>query len=645
MSDVSGVALRVAVNVGVVLAVAATAAAQSGPIRVAMAYRGAWGYGPATGVAVTDGLVLFGAGAMLQVAKSSPPDEMEVIGDLLLRGVIRDIEVIGHHAVVVTTLPGVQVVDVSNAMDPRLVGFLDVAWSGRAVAVGGSGWVAVAAGDDGLRLVSVSDPRSPEALGALTGIGEAREVEVRGSHAFLAAGEHLRVVDVSDKLDPIPVGDLETASRAVDVAFSGEHLALIDTSWPNPWGFPVSGLTMVDVSEPDQPSVLGSVSVFDVWYGVVVVDNWGILVGSTEVYDLSDPGDPRLEEEWWHLGIRNVPAVGGDVAFEANDYVGLRALDVSSLPWLGEISAVPTPWRSNQVAVGGGHAYVLAEDDQMRVLEVASGGKAAEVAALTMPGASLPVAEGSTLYLVEDRENLQTWDIGASPVPDYLGEIHFELSHGIRGYDIDSGRAYVAASYGGMKIVDVSDPSRPTELGSHPELAICVAASGDIAVSIGNAPTGADLLLRVHDVSDPSHPTVLGSVRVDMAGCYGLVMAGPSTAYLADIYQLHAFDLSQPSQPEVVWSTEVPGPHGGKRVWLELMDRLDVLVMVVRHDRIHLFDITEPTAPFLVQALETAWPATDVGVQGSVLAVAEERRLEVFDVSTAGGIRRDTVAR
>jgi hypothetical protein len=81
----------------------------------------------------------------------------------------------------------------------------------------------------------------------------------------------------------------------------------------------------------------------------------------------------------------------------------------------------------------------------------------------------------------------------------------------------------------GLRVIDVSDPAHPTEVGFYdtPGYARGVAVSGPYAY-VADGGSG----LRVIDVSDPAHPTEVGFY--DTPGyAYGVAVSGPY-AYVAD---------------------------------------------------------------------------------------------------------------
>jgi hypothetical protein len=102
---------------------------------------------------------------------------------------------------------------------------------------------------------------------------------------------------------------------------------------------------------------------------------------------------------------------------------------------------------------------------------------------------------------------------------------------------VSGSTAYVADGRGGLRVVDVSDPANPTEVGAYdtPGRAGGVAVSGSTAY-VADGDGG----LRVVDVSDPANPTEVGAYYTPgRAGGVAVASSDPeghTYAYVADEY-------------------------------------------------------------------------------------------------------------
>lgn len=131
-----------------------------------------------------------------------------------------------------------------------------------------------------------------------------------------------------------------------------------------------------------------------------------------------------------------------------------------------------------------------------------------------------------------------------------------ELTGSAHAVAIGNGLAYVAASRGGLQVVDLSDPSAPALLGAVRSdgevLGVAIGADDTLVMAAGSA----GLLLA--DASDPRAPAVVGEL---FTGGYarGVQVVG-SMAYFADSWGgLRLVDISEPSEPRLVGTMPTAG--------------------------------------------------------------------------------------
>jgi len=173
--------------------------------------------------------------------------------------------------------------------------------------------------------------------------------------------------------------------------------------------------------------------------------------------------------------------------------------------------------------------------------------------------------------------------------------------------------AYVADWGGSLRVVDISDPFSPTEVGFYdtPEWISSVAVAGDYAYV-------ADYLagLRMVDVSDPASPTEVGFY--DMPGyARGVAIAG-DYAYVADEWSgLRVVDVSDPASPTEVGFYDMLGWAYGVAV------TGDYAYVADRDGGLRVVDVSDPASPTEVGSCDTPGYARDVAVAGNYAYVAD----------------------
>jgi hypothetical protein len=147
-------------------------------------------------------------------------------------------------------------------------------------------------------------------------------------------------------------------------------------------------------------------------------------------------------------------------------------------------------------------------------------------------------------------QRLMVVDIADPTQPNLLGESP-PLPNRVRDIAVNGSTAYVA--YGtGLAVVDVSDPAHPALVGEYQEppdprdtqtvreIAMHVQASADVYL------LGSDDRLRVVEVSEPSKPTLLSAVSEPNGA---MVVSGNNVYLATDGAGVHVIDVSQGLAP------------------------------------------------------------------------------------------------
>gem|GEM_PF-1040669 len=212
------------------------------------------------------------------------------------------------------------------------------------VFAGADGTCTITASNSGFSAQSIGTVRSftPTALSFLAIPGYANNVDVSGRYAYVAAGEAgLVVVDVANPRVPVIVGTVDTPGNADDVKVVGNLAYVADGP---------SGLQIVDVSNPAAPVILGAVDTPGDAQDVAVHGNLALVAdgpGGVQVIDVSAPAHPVL--------IRTVPPPAGSFSFDARgvDFESDRAVVVGGVDGSSDFfGVIDLRGGSNAVLVG-----------------------------------------------------------------------------------------------------------------------------------------------------------------------------------------------------------------------------------------------------------------------------------------------------
>jgi hypothetical protein len=234
--------------------------------------------------------------------------------------------------------------------------------------------------------------------------------------------------------------------------------------------------------------------------------------------------------------------------------------------------------------------------------------------AVAVQGNYAYVGVGLQLVVLDVTNPVTPSEVGATaPFPYFVEDI---AASGTMGY--------VAAGGAGLRVVDISDPANPIELGAwdSPGYAEGVAVAGDSAY-LADGPYG----LWTIDVADPTNPKPVGSLY-DMNYAFEAVVSGNYAYIAAAGAGLLVADVSDPAHPVEVGALDTPGYAQGIAVAGEIAYIADAW------EGLQIADVSDPANPSSVSALKTLGWAFGVTISGTQAYVADAfGGLGVIDVS------------
>ena len=212
----------------------------------------------------------------------SPKQSFKVVASY--EGLVpEDIHVQGDYAFVAAGPDGLRIIDISDPVKPAAVGLVETE---RAVGVAVRGdYVYISDRDEGLLVANIVAPTRPFVVGSrLAGLAAA--VGVRGKYAYIADElRGVRIYDVSNVRSPERIGVLE--------GFNAYDLEILDATMLIPAGS--RGLAVIGLENPEVPTLLNTVRIGDV-RSIELKDKLACLIdsaGDILVLDISNPREPR----------------------------------------------------------------------------------------------------------------------------------------------------------------------------------------------------------------------------------------------------------------------------------------------------------------------------------------------------------------
>ena len=543
-----------------------------------------------------------------------PAFSLESVGTASASGSVRSVGLHGNVLIVgsVAAGNGLTVFDVTYPEFPLAIGFLG-GTIGRNLVV--SGDLVYAASVFGLSIVDITDVTTPTLIGSIGFPQQAYGVAVGGRTAYVAARTAgLQVVDVSDPTTPAILGSLLTPhANQVDVA--ADIACIAD----------VSGLIVADVSDATNPDSVGAYALPSAAEDVLIDGSIVyVATGLNGVYsiDISNPAFPAL--------LDNFPMSAGGLRRDGNRlYVsaytsGFSILDITDPANLSLIDSYDTPGNTYNIEVAGSYVFAgtYAEGIEVVRRNHVIPDLVGSPATVSTGNAVNDLDAAGGLALVSSDAGLEIHDIWASGTldPAVVGT----FPQPARGTDVEGTLAYVASLGFGLRAVDVSDPTTPTQVGIVPtgSFALDVDVVGNLAF-VADFDSG----LVVVDVSDPTSPAVVGSLG--LSDYPTQVVVDGTVAWVAVGSSVEVVDVSDPTTPSSLAS--IPGAASCLAV---AGDRL--YVGTSGGTVLRVYNVFNPATPASMGSVPGAGSASRLAIAGDYLFLANSDPsvgLQLIDIS------------
>ncbi len=468
--------------------------------------------------------------------------------------------------------------------------------------------------------------------------GDSDQVVFDGAYAYAASG-HMTVIDCSDPSAPVEVSSVDTPGYVAQVFVKGDYAYVADRH---------GGMQLLNISAPSWPWIVSAVPTDGDAVSVTYTDGF-VYVGDTtqQLYtvDVSNPDLPTMVDVVALPGIAQQIAITNGVACLATYSAGLCVFDVSVPQDPVHLTTLATPSSARGVVLDGGYAYIACHTAGLVVVDMTTPADPDIVAMLPLDNTATGVdladgfaflATGVECAVVDVSDPLSpqligkedfggtTWDVAVADgyacvvddqfhmakinnpdKPDWLTTLTTPGT--TRDMDLVGDLAFLA-NQDNLQIVDVSDPSVPTAVGSLPYAAgvYDVAVQDDHVYAISDYFTGV-LVIDVADVTAPEVVTTLpDAILANTVETYGHAL------YIATMLGFRIYDCSDPAAPVFVGNLEPTGMNA------QVFDDH----LYVSGGGVHMFDLTDPLAPLLLGSATLTSEVPDLDVQGDVVFAA-----------------------
>jgi hypothetical protein len=442
---------------------------------------------------------------------------------------------------------GLSMWDISDPTLPMQVAEVDTQFWFWGKAVISGNYVYAGTWEDGLRIINVSNPLQPFEVGSCDS-SNCPTVTVTGNHAIVSKGGYLNIWNVANPAQPVFESTFG-GCFGFSLASSANLVGAGDPRIHEP------ALMVVDITNPQAPVEASTFGTKGFFNRIAISGTTGYLAGGGSTLHTVDLSNPTEASE---LGISNEEsshtaydiAILGNYAYTACGTRGFFVFDISNPVQPDFVTAIDYPtddiWR---LATAGDYLYVSDSQYSLRIYSLTNPAAPESVNSITC--SSLYCAANGYLYL-DTYYGFAIYSLSNPTTPQLVGSCNLSGVNNISDLVPAGNYIYIATGTGGLRVVDASDPTHPTEVGSVAENTWLVATSGNTLMTFG--PDG----LRAKDITDRLNPVTVGYYYypnattidciqdIDILGSYLLTAGGGK-------FQVFQYDTLSaiPSHPEV----------------------------------------------------------------------------------------------
>jgi len=449
-----------------------------------------------------------------------------------------------------------------------------------------------------LQIASFSNPTNPVKIGSVI-LSDVIEDVVRTSiggnqHLVLSGGSKMWLINVQNPTTPSLVATVEVApgTTCEGIATSGTYAYVAAGG---------AGLKIYNISTPSNPTLISSIDSLEYCESVVISGQYAYVAAGSRsfIIDITNPASPTyVGRITGYGGYHQYINVRSGYAYVCNYDAGLQVVNVTNPASPVNVMEIPSGYRTARIIFDGNYGYVAIGDAGVAIYNmvnpalpvyvttIQTTGRAASLyyGAITIGGtptghifvANRNPAPGISAINVSNPTAPVTTSFFAA-VPSATGSAYIPF--------YSDGKVYVAYGTAGLRIIDVTNPSNVTLLGTA-NLggdSRAVVASGNYAYLAAR-----DSGVYVVDVTNPASPQKIRTIQTPRAR--GIAINGSFVYVAASDSGMGIIDITNPSNPTIVGYT-------GSEVYGENVVVSGNTAGITDYGRITFYDITNPTSP------------------------------------------------
>jgi hypothetical protein len=324
--------------------------------------------------------------------------------------------------------------------------------------------------------------------------------------------------------------------------------------------------------------------------------------------------------------------IQGDYAYCAFQK-GLVILDISNLDSVAEIGKLFCYGFGWGIDVLDNYVYLADQETGLKIIDVTDKHNPLLIGSYDTPGSAMGVfAAGNYVYVADGDSGMIILSVADHAHPVFVSR--FNPPGTAERIVVDGNYAYLGIYAGGLYIVDISNPALPAQSSYYYK-----AGSGlsDIAIRGNYAYMAQGYSLEILDISNPALPESIGyySNALGMGILFKKICLVGNYVYAADYGTdegLAIIDVNNPQLPSVAANYHFP--HGTTGTWTVAGRGNYAFLGNYYHSGFYSFDVSDKSAPILLDSCYVAWEPQRITVKGHYAYVLD-RGLKVIDITNS----------
>jgi len=506
-------------------------------------------------VVVHDNIAYIGAGSFLQIYDVSDNSSPKLLSICSFTDIVNGIKVMDKYAYVSAYSAGLNIVDVSDINNPRIIGNYLTNSYGLEVINNKAYLFGIK-----LQIIDVSDPSSPIKIGEYFPESQVYSIKrAVGYMDYIYITDHsgLQIVDFSDAANPQKVGEFLIDSLSTSMATVKNHTVYLAVNYEETRG----GLSILDISNPQNPVELSRTYFSDYPFITYSISSYSefIFIGSINVFDLdgvfkvidiTDPLHP-YEVSRLDLAVYDQYSLAG-LCYSVSSDSTVKIVDISNVSKLKIVGSISTNTKIRNVissVISNDLAVLALGEDGIEFLDISNIENPISLGQMVFSGITNTLKIKDRYLYINASDTLKVVDINNPEQPTV--EISIAVGSLIKEIEIRNNNLFVC-SINSMIIFDISNPTEIQKVGEYSaSVLLKLEIKDDYAYLLQEVFGGgfSDRQVSIIDISEITKPNYYDRIYLgNPSQDYIQIKINGSKLFICgDTYNLNIFDVTDPT--------------------------------------------------------------------------------------------------